>query len=257
VSFFLFNKISYYKKMPYTRKRTYARRTRPTVKRIKKRAVKKFMRNMRKKSVQYNAGRSVIANRYLTKLVYSDSFNLSNAVGSTAWQQFRINDLFDPDFTGGGHQPMGFDQFCPTLFSRFVVTGCKVVVEGRFRSSNLDTAPVTGNFFMGAHPVVTSNPPSGMSAVNESRQYISVTRTDQERIRIVKYYDNAKVNGISRRVLLSEENYSGNSSSSPQKSTILNVGFTPTDITTTVNCQFSVTLVYYVQFYSPVPLAQS
>jgi len=241
------------------RKRTFhrRRRLRRNIKSVKRRAVKQFMRRSMKKSVQYNTGRSVIANRYITKLIYSDTFNLSNAVGAVVWQQFRINDLYDPDFTGTGHQPMGFDQLCPTLYSRFVVTGCKVVIEGRFRSTNLDTAPVTGNFFLGAQPVVTSTPPSGMSAINESRQYISVTRTDQERIRIVKYYDNARVNGIPRRVLLAEENYSGSSSASPQKSNILNVGFTPTDSGSVVNCQFTVTLVYYVQFYSPVPLVQS
>ncbi len=42
-----------------------------------------------------------------------------------------MNSLFDPDRTGGGHQPMYFDQLCPTVYNRYRVTACayKVVIS--------------------------------------------------------------------------------------------------------------------------------
>lgn len=43
-------------------------------------------------------------------LRYSTSISLTATAGAVATYVFRANDLFDPDFTSTGHQPMGFDQ---------------------------------------------------------------------------------------------------------------------------------------------------
>ncbi len=44
-------------------------------------------------------------------------------------QTFRANGLFDPDKTGGGHQPRGRDQWA-VLFNEYVVTSANIVVHG-------------------------------------------------------------------------------------------------------------------------------
>lgn len=43
-------------------------------------------------------------------LRYSASFALTCTSGVVNSYVFRANDCYDPDFTGTGHQPMGFDQ---------------------------------------------------------------------------------------------------------------------------------------------------
>jgi hypothetical protein len=43
---------------------------------------------------------------------------LSAAFGTE--QSYRLNSLYDPDFTGTGHQPYGFDQITPWYFKYLV-----------------------------------------------------------------------------------------------------------------------------------------
>lgn len=45
-----------------------------------------------------------------TTLRYQDNYTLTSSSGSAAQNIFRLNSLFDPDYTGAGHQPLYFDQ---------------------------------------------------------------------------------------------------------------------------------------------------
>lgn len=65
-------------------------------------------------------------NKYVCKVNYSEEFTL-DASAVTAVQAFRANSCFDPNLTGIGHQPMGFDQLC-ALYTRFIVLGSKIRV---------------------------------------------------------------------------------------------------------------------------------
>jgi len=69
----------------------------------------------------------------LFKLRYVTNFVLDGSAGIAADHVFRINDLYDPDFTGVGHQPRYFDQiFGNTLgsgmYKHFVVLGTKATI---------------------------------------------------------------------------------------------------------------------------------
>jgi len=56
------------------------------------------------------------------RMRYSESFTGSCTAGAiTSTQMFRANDLFDPNLTGTGHQPMGFDQLMLWYNHAFVV----------------------------------------------------------------------------------------------------------------------------------------
>lgn len=59
------------------------------------------------------------------RLRYVDEYVMTSTAGSTVTQTFRMNSIFDPDFTGVGHQPYGHDQWSP-LYTTYVVLGSKL-----------------------------------------------------------------------------------------------------------------------------------
>lgn len=67
--------------------------------------------------------------RFYTKLVYHEPvLTVNPGVGGTADSYvFRANDLYDPNLTGVGHQPSGFDQIM-NQYNNFVVLGSKIKV---------------------------------------------------------------------------------------------------------------------------------
>lgn len=68
---------------------------------------------------------------YTTRLKYCQTFLLQTQASPLATfgteQSIRLNSLFDPDFSLGGHQPYGYDQLTP-FYGRYVVTRALVEI---------------------------------------------------------------------------------------------------------------------------------
>lgn len=56
----------------------------------------------------------------LVKLRYADTFTLTSLLGATTSKAFRMNSIFDPDYTGAGHQPLYHDAW-QALYNRYTV----------------------------------------------------------------------------------------------------------------------------------------
>jgi len=59
------------------------------------------------------------------RLRYSTNCSFSSASGVVASYVFSANGLFDPDITGTGHQPMGFDQMMLS-YNHYCVTDARI-----------------------------------------------------------------------------------------------------------------------------------
>jgi hypothetical protein len=68
--------------------------------------------------------------RYLLKTRYFEkAINLdSGAIGTPVSYVFNLNSLYDPDYSGIGQQPIGFDQFM-NFYDHYTVMGAKVRVD--------------------------------------------------------------------------------------------------------------------------------
>lgn len=63
--------------------------------------------------------------RMKTKLHYCDVVQLTASAGTPGIYQFRMGSLFDPDYTGIGHQPQWFDQLS-AVYDYYKVLGSKI-----------------------------------------------------------------------------------------------------------------------------------
>lgn len=98
--------------MPYKRK--YKKRT-PA--RRRRRAVSKIPRGI------------MPNNSKVVKLKYSDDWNLLPTTADIPYKAFfSACSLYDPDRTGGGHQPKMFDQMC-TYYNHYTVLSAKISVR--------------------------------------------------------------------------------------------------------------------------------
>lgn len=63
-------------------------------------------------------------------LRYGQPIAINNTLGSMGHWVFRANGMFDPDFSGSGHQPRGYDQLMQ-MYEHYQVIGAKITVIGR------------------------------------------------------------------------------------------------------------------------------
>lgn len=69
---------------------------------------------------------SLGGNRKVT-MIYHERFSVNPAAGLTGAYIFRANTCYDPNVTGAGHQPRGFDQLM-ALYDHGTVIGSKIDV---------------------------------------------------------------------------------------------------------------------------------
>lgn len=120
-------------------KKSYANSRRKKVARRYKRysQAKKLVNNTR-----YDANikfpLNAFPNSYTAKLRYVEETSLNPAAGGIVSYVYRANDCYDPNFTGVGHQPKGFDELM-ARYDHFTVIGSRITVK------YMPTTPQAGN----------------------------------------------------------------------------------------------------------------
>lgn len=91
--------------------------------------------------------------RVTTKLVYGDAVDVTVTSSSIGYTTFRLNSLFDPDYTNTGHQPQWYDSF-QTVYRNYRVKGAKISVEFMPKNPEQPGTSVIGPYIVG---ITTSN----------------------------------------------------------------------------------------------------
>lgn len=89
----------------------------------------------------------------VVKLKYVDLKSYDAGQASSVFNTYRANSVFDPDLTGAGHQPHGFDQWSQ-FYGKWVVTHVKVTLR--------QLAVVTSNVIPSAIALVAHNETADM-----------------------------------------------------------------------------------------------
>ena len=101
--------------MPYVRKKKYVRKN-------KKRSYAR-RRTYRKIPSGFPMPKSK-----MLRFKYIDNISLNTATGVPTQHFFRANSLYDPDYTGTGHQPHGTDEM-GLFFNHYTVISSKITVK--------------------------------------------------------------------------------------------------------------------------------
>lgn len=118
----------------FRRKTSFGRRRRKFYNRIGyRRSAYRYMKRRRIANIQPNA--------MFAKLHYYDHWDLTSGINTYVSQTFRLNSIYDPDYTGVGGQPSGYTEYAG-LYNKYRVLGAKVRV--RFEANPTMPAMIVG-----------------------------------------------------------------------------------------------------------------
>lgn len=186
------------------------------------------------------------------RLPYAFSTTITEgAAGLGVSYSFRINDVFDPDFSGGGLQPLGFDQYT-AMYGRYHVLGFRYEVEFIARTS---VGSLVGAYFSPQSTLPATA--TSWLVVNDTAKYKSVgwsSGSDNVK-KISGRTDIARVFGVKPSEYRNDQDFSATTSNTPARAAYLHV-WTKGISALAVN-DFTIRLFYDVEFSQPVALSLS
>lgn len=196
------------------------------------------------------------------KLFYYDyQKSISGAAGIYSQANWIANGLYDPDITGSGHQPLGFDQMM-TLYEQYLVVASKITVNA------MNTGADAVKFGVLVNPD-TSAPSSIVAGIENGliKTVIlgGVTSTAADLIQTQKQFgklnhqlDIASYFGHkTQREMLSDSTLSGNSGANPTEGAYYTVFAFGVMSNTTYEVKFDVLIEFDAIFWEPKKLAAS
>jgi len=187
------------------------------------------------------------ADTLFVQLNYVESLNLSN--GSPRIQYtFRGNSLFDPDYTGTGHQPMYFDQYA-AIYQRYRVLGSSIRVDC------INAQGLSACYFIMFPNTEIATLTSIPLALEQSRARaanIMPIAGGGPAARYQQYCSTRKACGLTKGEFY-DDTYSSTVGNNPNQIWYWNLFWETTDSSSDVTVNAIVKLVYYVQFYDKAP----
>lgn len=99
------------------------------------------------------------------RMRYVQEITIDPGIASIAAHYFRANSLFDPDFTGTGHQPLNFDQLIAG-YQHYTVHGSKLTATV-MQLGTTTLLPAVFGIFSDANSTLSFTQPSQVIEANE------------------------------------------------------------------------------------------
>lgn len=212
-------------------------------------------RNYRKRRVYTSTvPRSVqiVPDMFNTVLKYNQSYDMSSMSGT--YRNFRGNSVYDPDETGTGEQPTGFDQLM-LLYNYYTVSASKI----KILCMNDSTTASSGNIIVSVIPLTVDT-----DSLLGFRQLMTNSFAKSRAIAPVSAGGNPIVlsNYITTKKMLpgfsvKDQGYAGTDASSPGEEWYWHVEVNHIDGVSSTDLWINVTLEYYVSFFDKRLLAIS
>lgn len=185
-------------------------------------------------------------------LRYSTNISLGAAVGAPSTWVFRANDLFDPDFTSSGHQPMGFDQLM-IWYNHFCVVKSRILCTFR----NLGTVSTTC-------AIRADGDSTSLTVIDRIIEVGGLTMDILEpkgvygcNVVLEQRIDVAKLQGVARSAMTADPSLQGSSVASPVEVSYFHVAVWDTSGSATTSVQCDVVLEQTAVFVEPRNITES
>lgn len=218
----------------------------------------------RRKSKRYSRKRS-FKKRYaqsapvpaskLVKLKYVGTRQLNADVSTVSSYVFSANGLYDPDITGLGHQPMGFDQWM-TFYDHYTVIGSKITVKALNTGAAATDSQVIG-ITLHDNPVGGASTEINMEQATSSWKVLPPMGTANATI-LRKGFSAKRFFGRPKSAIVNSSDFRGTNAANPTEGSYFIVwagGLIPTDNPSQTN--LLVTIEYTAVFNERKELAQS
>lgn len=208
-----------------------------------------FNLNLSKKIVNMGYG---LPNAVLVNLRYSDLITIASTGGIPSRHTFRTS-LFDPDFTGAGHQPMYRDQYA-AIYEKYVVYGIEYTLQfinmsdtvpARVCTLHNDADTAWGTF------LAVENAGASQTAILGTLDGGNNVKTIKGRIMV------KDVLGIPKSKVNEDDVYSSDVGTNPAIQAFLQLLVDSMDGSSTTDVHVQVNLQYLCKFYNKEETASS
>lgn len=193
---------------------------------------------------------SSFADRAVVSLDYAISGRQNPGVVALYDNVFSLTSVFDPEISGGGHQPREFDTWA-SIYGRYRVMRVLAEVMIRQRAS---------------HGISTVLVPSNSSSALVAADYVNelpravwggVTGSNQPVVRMKVAFDPSAILGMTRQEYMADDTTSAAITTSPSQVVALHLVVYQVDGTTALDYEYEIRLRYEVEFYDRKTLSPS
>jgi len=184
-------------------------------------------------------------------LYYENALTITGTTGAIGNYFFRANGVFDPNASGTGHQPMGFDQMM-LLFEQWYVLRAHIRVRFMNTTAGLVVAGVA------LAPDMTSVAVDNAQEQGLLKTVVLENKGVQGDVREINLaIDNPRYMGVKRQAYISSALYQGTSGNDPTELDYFKLFIYNYDGASTATVTFDVTISYDVYFNEPRQLGLS
>lgn len=144
---------------------------------------------------------------------------MSAAAGLSTSYGFRLNGMYDPDFTGIGNQPSYFDQFS-ALYTKYRVTSATIHLE----MYNTSSSPVGYSIIATTRNSAMPSLIADATAKNSTYGCLGPNGSGNSGIKFTRKYDIAKIWGVNPSVVASEDDFASINTGNPNNVVYLWIG---------------------------------
>ncbi len=170
--------------------------------------------------------------------------------GAIGLYQFSCNGMYDPDITGTGHQPLGFDQWMGTSASTGFFNHYTVVSSIIRVTAFSQAADGTGQSVVALGISDDTTVSTDFNAMLENPTYTRATLgsigSGHDVVHLTKRFDAAKILGLPRESLYARDDLRGAYSSNPSEQSYFSLITTSNNVTVNpANVAFLVEITYH------------